>query len=81
MNCMTDVWSVFGRDLGQIVEEAYRYHEPTNRVICRTTDRSDGRVHYDAATCPDDLDWNGSEASVDMSGLEWSPLANSPFED
>ena len=50
MNCMTDVWSVFGRDLGQIVEEAYRYHEPTDRVICRTTDRSDGMIRYDAAT-------------------------------
>jgi hypothetical protein len=52
MNPMTDTWTTFGRDQGQIVERAYRYDYATDRVIRRTFDRSDNSTTYDAATGP-----------------------------
>lgn len=81
MNCMTDVWSVFGRDNGQIVERAYRYHETSDTIVRRTRDRSEGSVEYHRAPCPEELEWNGSEAAVGgVVALDWEPCQN-PFTD
>ncbi len=74
MNLMTDMWSTFGADQGQIVEVSYRYHCDSERIICREHDRSDGRTTYAAAPCPDDVEWNGSEAVAPWYGtLDWEP--------
>ena len=71
MNAMTDRWTVFGCDQGQAVEVAYRYDDATDSILRRTTDRSDGRVDYDSAPCPDDMEWNGSEGVAPWGQLAW----------
>lgn len=76
MNPMTDIWTIFGRDQGQTVERAYRYHPGSDRIIRREVDRSDMRVAYSAAACPDDIEWSGSEGVPPWypRELDWTPL-------
>lgn len=80
MNCMTDIWSVFGADQGQIVERAYRYDPDTDRIVERIHDGSDNSTQYRAAACPDDVEWNGSEGVAPWGRLDWQPCDN-PFAD
>lgn len=78
MNPMTDLWCVFGRDLGQMVEYAYLYDAATDEIIARRVDRSDNSVTYERAPCPPEITWNGSEgcAPWEESGvrLDWKAV-------
>lgn len=73
MNPMTDLWAVFGRDQGQIVERAYRYDPDRDRIVRRILDRSSGRARYESAPCPEGVEWTGSEgvAPFNADTLEW----------
>jgi len=80
MNAMTDLWTIFGRDQGQIVEYAYRYADGSDSIICRCHDRSDDTTEYSAAACPDDVDWTGAEGEAPWGHLDWTCCEN-PFSD
>ena len=83
MNIMTDVWSVFGRDQGQIVTRAYRYDADSERIIRRTVDGHDGQTEFAASECQDDVEWNGSEGTAPWRAedMDWQPIAADPFAD
>jgi hypothetical protein len=78
MNPMTDTWTTFGRDQGQIVERSYRYDPASDRIVCRTLDRSDNSTTYEAMPFPDGAEWNGSEGVSPWSASNWEPCDN-PF--
>jgi hypothetical protein len=82
MNIMTDIWTTFGRDQGQIRERSYRYDMEADAIVRRTRDRGDMTVAYDAAPCPDSIEWAGAEgvAPWDDDDLSWRPCQN-PFDD
>jgi len=62
MNVMTDQWTVFGQDRGQIVEEAFRYDADRDEIVMRVIDRSDGEAAYYSAPCPEEVEWWGAES-------------------
>jgi hypothetical protein len=84
MNIMTDIWTTFGRDQGQMVERSYRYDMEADAIVKRTRDRSYMLVVYEAAPCPDHIEiaWSGAEGGApwDDGELDWRPCQN-PFDD
>jgi hypothetical protein len=76
MNVMTDIWTVFGRDRGQIVEVAYKYDQATDRIVRRRYDASDATTEYQSAPCPADVEWTGAEgvAPFNTAALDWEGL-------
>jgi len=77
MNPMTDLWTVFGRDQGQIVERAYRYDTTHDRILRMMYDRSDESTVYDVSPCPPDVTWSGSEMEPPWSpaDMDWTPIS------
>jgi len=79
-NPMTDHWTTFERDKGQIVTWPYRYDPDSDRIILRVHDGCDGTVSYYSAPCPDDVTWTGAEGVRPFDSQGFRSAAN-PFDD
>jgi len=77
MNVMTDIWTIFGRDHGQIVEIAYRYSPNRDAVLRRSFDTADRCSTYAISPCPEHVEWAGAEGQKPWQPDEmtWTEIA------
>lgn len=81
MNAMTDLWTTFAIDTGQMVERSYRYCADTDRVIRKTTDHGDNSESFEAAICPVGLEWDGGEVMLPIKTVGFYSISSNPFSE